>query len=573
MIETQRLISQASSDRTSLCSVTAERVLLHAAADAAFVVIRVGDRLVIEGTAGKTSLSLGYSVPVAHSLNGVCIRENRTIVDRDISRNPSTHRDTLTRSRLRAYAAAPLRGRHEILGTLCVARFEPGFFSEEILGILQMGANRLAAALDEFEAVSARDTAIASLQASEKRLIAAKLDAERAVRAKAEFLAHMSHEIRTPLNGLIGVVDLLAETQLSDRQQEYLQVMRSSGQGLLAVVNDILDLSKIEAGKLQTENVAFDLEHVIKTQIALSDSSAQAKGIAVSYNMAPALQKSAWGDPVRIGQILLNLLSNAIKFTPKGEVSVSVTSEGSEASPWMKITVIDSGIGLTQEAQNKLFQPFSQADISTARNFGGTGLGLAIVRRLVLLMSGEFGVQSTPSVGSRFWVRLPQPLCAAGSELRAEKVCDEGGEKTDSQAAAATSAVARAARKPAGRVLVCDDNKVNQWLMAGLLTHLGFAFEIVENGPEAVQAARCSTYSIILMDCIMPGMDGYEATRHIRRAERGGRRTPIVAVTARALEEDQARCEEAGMDGYLVKPLSKATLKAALDRWLAPPTK
>ncbi|RMD64813.1 MAG: response regulator, partial [Alphaproteobacteria bacterium] len=359
----------------------------------------------------------------------------------------------------------------------------------------------------------------------------------------------MSHEIRTPLTGLLGMLALLKGCSLSQEQRQWLDVAQSSADSLLAVINDILDYSKIEAGRLEIEETAFDLRRLIDDQIAMITPQATHKEITFEVEVSDDFSPRMIGDPARIRQILLNLIGNAIKFTEKGRITVSVSRCAlDDGTPGLRFAVRDTGIGIPAQVQPHLFNRFTQADGSITRKYGGTGLGLAICRQLVELMGGKIGLESTPGRGSTFWFVLP---------YRADQDC----------AAPATATVAPSTDEmPALRVLIVEDNPINQQLLKTILTKVGCTCEVADDGRKAVQAVRDSSYDIVLMDLQMPEMDGLTATREIRKLDGPMAAVPIIAVTADARAETRALCLQEGMADFIAKPINFRALLTAMMR-------
>jgi signal transduction histidine kinase/DNA-binding response OmpR family regulator len=554
---------------------------------------------------------------------------------------------------------------------------------------------------EELRRTSVLEAEIAERSRQAEELQRARIAAESASRIKSEFLANMSHEIRTPMNGVLGFTNLLLDTELDKEQREHVQIIRHSAESLLHVINDILDFSKVEAGKLRVEKISFDLIRAAEEVTELLAHQAQSRGLEIGIRVAPDVPAKIDGDPGRVRQVLLNLVGNAIKFTRSGHVLIEldrVINENDAA--YVRCSVSDTGVGIPKEKQPLLFQQFSQADSSTTREFGGTGLGLAIGKRLVELMGGQIGFNSTPGRGSQFWFTLPAPASATlpmstsdeaclaemrvlivddyelnrrllSEQLRAwgvEYACAESGQialammqsaynagrpfnmalldflmphmdgmelalhikqhpdlretplimlTSGSQRSAASaflaagcsvfltkplvrpaqlldalksawqgdviapiaeavSAVSVATPVQAAepedhhtvRVLVAEDNAVNRLLVRRMFEKLGCRIDLAGNGREAVAMASQLRYDIIFMDCFMPELDGYGASRELRELEQTDRRVPIIALTANAMTNDRAKCIAAGMDDYLSKPVSLEDIRKTLQRWV-----
>lgn len=379
-------------------------------------------------------------------------------------------------------------------------------------------------------------------------------------RLKSQFLANMSHEIRTPLHAVISISDLLKEMELPSQAHRYIRTLKDSGESLLTLVNDILDYSKIEAGRFDLEKVDFNIVNLIEAQIELMGEKARQKNLALQAFIDPQLPQTLRGDFGRLGQILVNLIGNAIKFTPAGEIKVScIMKAHRDHQVNVRFEVRDTGVGLSEEKRLQLFKPFTQADASTARRYGGTGLGLSICRSLVELMKGQIDFISHGSQGTTFWFEIPLDVIERSSVGQAAAQASPQEKKTESHF-------------PKAKVLVAEDNSTNQMVITAILKRLEITAHVVNNGLEAVDAFKRDDYDLILMDVQMPEMDGCTATRKIRELEKsedGEQRLPIVALTANVMQDDRNTCIESGMDDFLGKPVRRELLGQVLERYLA----
>ncbi len=409
------------------------------------------------------------------------------------------------------------------------------------IGDLARHINNLASGLDR--ASREQEQAIG-------QLISAREEAEQANRAKSDFLAMMSHELRTPMNGVLGMLQLLETTEQTREQAEYTALATESTEHLLKVINDILDFSRIERGALELECIPFNLLELVQGSALVFQHSAQQRGLALELQIQAGLENiEVCGDPTRIRQILVNLLGNALKFTEEGAIHLSLEWQALDHDVlWLTCAVHDSGIGISPERLEHMFDAFQQADSSISRRYGGTRLGLAIARTLAERMGGTLQAESKEGSGSTFTLEIPLPFQQSPAHR---------------QQAAGDAAPIAAGQE----ILLVEDNPVNQTVIEAMLRSLGYRVTLVADGIQAVRSAERQRYDAILMDCRLPVLDGYSATREIR-AQENGRRVPIIALTANALQGDRENCLQAGMNDYLAKPFKRAELQRILQRWI-----
>lgn len=499
--------------------------LTHSAG--AVVEMAESEEMVYRTSCGSLAGSLGLRLNIHASLSGLSVKSAQVLYCEDSETDPRVDKEACRKVGARSMICVPLIHRSTAVGVLKVVDPEPKKFQDREINLLKLIAGLLSACVYKAETE-------ALLRESESR-------ARDATQAKSEFLANMSHEIRTPLNGVVGVTSLLEDTTLNDQQRDYVKLIKSSADNLLTLVNDILDFSKIEARQLTLENVDFELAPAVDDVRQILSHQSRKKDLSLKVTLSPQLPEIVVGDPTRLRQILMNLVGNAIKFTKAGSVEVNVLPDQSE----ILFEIIDTGIGIPKNALTRMFNPFSQLDASTTRKYGGTGLGLSICRQLVELMGGQIGVSSEEGKGSVFWFRLPLPA-SQKKILKQDTPVTQNFEKL--------------------RILVAEDNSVNQMIVKTMVTKLGHIVHVVSNGKEAVDALNLGTYDLILMDCQMPEMDGYQATRAIRNSGESWANIHIIAMTANAMAGDRENCIRAGMNDYISKPMKKEELLRVIGK-------
>lgn len=540
IITTQYDIALSDLNLEKMMQVIVDRTQVLTRASGCIIEILEGDEMVYRAAGGTAASRVGFRLKATGSLSGLCLETGETLRCDDSETDPRVDKVSCRTIGVRSMVVVPLRHMDKIVGVLKAFSAQPNIFTDSDMESLKLIGGLLGSSMSHAAAFEARQKAEqAALEAS---------------RLKSNFLATMSHEIRTPINGVIGMAHLLKDTQLTEMQADYLDNIKRSAEALLTVINDILDFSKVEAGKMDLEMIDFDPDQLISDIEKTMSYAARQKGLHFTVRNPGNWPNYFVGDSGRLRQVLLNLLSNAIKFTDQGSVEFRIhLQENNERNALLLFEIEDTGIGMSERTLGRLFQAFSQADASTTRRFGGTGLGLSISKRLTELMGGEIGVKSFEKIGSTFWVRI-----------RLQKGAMRSVAVPDGSLPTRMTAVRKEMH-----ILIAEDNLINQKVASGFVEKMGHRTSIVNNGREAVAFLQTQSVDLVLMDCQMPEMDGYEATGAIRRfTESSVANVPIVAMTANAIKGDRERCLAAGMNDYLSKPIKPSELQKLLEKWL-----
>ncbi|MBC7386879.1 MAG: CHASE3 domain-containing protein [Cryobacterium sp.] len=553
VVKAQYELATADLDPTRIMDLVLRHAQALTHAEGAVLELVEGNELLYHLATGVASEFIGLRISISGSLSGLCLESKKVLVCSDSETDPRANVVACRKMGIRSMIALPMYHREVAIGVLKVFSAETDHFGDEQATAITLIGGILSSSLGQARAFEEKQKAITALHTTEKKLIAAKNQAETATLAKSMLLANVSHEVRTPINGILGMASILIDTPLSAEQKDYARTILQSGESLLEIVNDILDLSKTDAGKLHLEEIDFDVLSTLQDLVRPFRVTAEKKSVEIELQVAERIPNYVKGDPGRLRQIIANLVSNAVKFTDSGKVSIRVSEGMSDPGRvHLRFEIQDSGVGINPQTIEKLFQPFAQGDVSTTRKYGGTGLGLSICKKLVQLMGGEIGVESTLKKGSTFWFEVNLRASEAAHLSRAQEEVEEC-----------------LLFPPHTRILVAEDNPINQKVALKQLEKIGLQGHAVANGLEAIQALRTIPYHLVLMDCQMPEMDGYAASTLIK-ADADLRKVPIVAMTASAIQGERERCLAAGMDDYVTKPIKISTLQAVLVRWLMP---
>lgn len=550
VIEMQTSLSQVNLNLKDMMDIVVQKTNELTDASGSIIEILEGDKLIYHHAEGAALSFLGLEIPIQGSFSGLCLHLNQTLICHDSEDDDRVNREACRKVNLRSMIVTPLRYGDKTIGVLKNYSAKANHFDEVVFQAVSLLNVLLSSAFGKAKEFEEKTSVIVDLERIKSELTASRDQAQAATTAKSSFLANMSHEVRTPLNGILGMSDLLLDTTLRKEQREYASAIKSSGEALLNLVNDILDFSKIEAGRLEFERVNFDIISTVQDVLKSFNVIALQKKLKLTFAMDLNTPPLVNGDPGRVRQVLMNLVNNAIKFTPQGSVHVKVSCL-SDDSRFLRLRfdIQDTGIGIPAEKIGKLFQEFVQADTSTTRRYGGTGLGLSICKRLVEKMSGEIGVESEHGKGSHFWFTLLLP---------------HAQEMVDLSKVRAT--VTFPDRGYPWKILVAEDNKINQIVISKMLEKFGLKADVVDNGKKVIEALRTQPYDLILMDCHMPEMDGYEATVLIRQDSQHNK-IPIIAMTANAMKGDREHALSIGMDDYMTKPLEVEKVRTILIKW------
>lgn len=548
VLSVQNAIIEVDMNSERIMSTIADQTIKLTGADGATVEMLSGDMLIYRSAEGSLKNFLGFKIEASKSLSGLSIRKDESLICYDTETDDRVDREACRRTKVRSMIVCPLKYRGKLMGVLKAASHQPNFFNDEHVTILRFMVGILTTALAQAYQYEEKSSLVTMLQSDEIRLTHLKNRAEETARVKGELLASMSHEIRSPLNAILALTRMLSNSCNRAKQIEYIGGIQSSGKLLQMLMNNVLDFSSIESGKLELDMAVFDLEELLGNVKKAFLYQAQQKGVDVIVSLDAEVGSNVVGDASRLSQILMNLVGNALKFTAKGKIELVIRRVIDDGETKILFEVSDTGVGIQTGEMERLFHSFQQANASISRKFGGTGLGLSISKQLVELMGGSISVTSEPGVGSvfSFTALLPETDADLPKESL-EDVRDSGDFK----------------------ILVAEDNHINQMVTVDMLEQLGFSADTVASGKDAIAALKGQHYDLVLMDCQMPEMSGYEATSSIRgETSAGYSKVPIIAVTGNVFPGDRENCMTVGMNDYIPKPLEMKDLERVLARWL-----